>query len=97
MFLLQGTSRMTNQNGTQMINPGSDTYELNLQKQQNLVIGGLNIDLGLGQANVISIPEFNFKAEYTYHLRVQEGGRTPVITELQKSDISNPVIILLNE
>ena len=32
VYLLQGSSRKTNQNGTTMINPGSETYELNLMK-----------------------------------------------------------------
>ncbi|MDR3173130.1 MAG: hypothetical protein LBU19_02665 [Treponema sp.] len=96
LYLLQGSSRKTNQNGTTMINPGSETYELNLQKQNHLVIGGLKIDAGLGQAENIDIPEYDYKAEYNYQIRVRRGAR-PVITELGKSDTSTPALTLLNE
>jgi len=96
VYFLQGSSRMTNQNGTTMINPGSETYELNLQKQPSLVIGGLQIDAGLGQANNIQIPEFNYRAEYNYQIRVRQGA-LPVITELGRSDTSVLSLRLLNE
>jgi len=95
-YFLQGSSRMTNQNGTQMINPGSETYELDLQKQPRLSIGGLSVDLGLGQANVVRIPEHNYRAEYTYQIRIRQGA-APVITELGRSDTSSLAIVLLNE
>ncbi|MDR2478279.1 MAG: hypothetical protein LBD48_03090, partial [Treponema sp.] len=68
-YILQGSSRMINQNGTTMVNPGTETYELNLQKQPHLVLGGLKVDFSLGQANVVDIPEFDYKAEYNYRLR----------------------------
>ena len=95
-YFLQGSTRLTNQNGTQMINPGSETYELNLQKNASLVIGGLGIDLVLGQANVLRIPEFRYQAEYTYQIRVRDGA-SPVITELGRSDTSGLRLDLLNE
>jgi hypothetical protein len=96
VYLLQGSSRKTNQNGTTMINPGSETYELNLQKQSHLVIGGMAIDAGLGQANNMEIPEYDYKAEYNYQVRIRQGAR-PVITELGKSDTSDLLLRLLNE
>jgi len=96
VYLLQGSSRKTNQNGTTMINPGSETYELNLQKQKNLTIGGLKIDAGLGQANVMDIPEFKYEAEYTYQVRIRQGT-TPRIERLGKSDTNNLALTLLNE
>jgi hypothetical protein len=96
VYLLQGSSRKTNQNGTTMINPGSETYELNLQKQSHLVIGGMAIDPGLGQTNTIEIPEYDYKAEYNYQVRIRQGAR-PVIAELGKSDISDLALRLLNE
>jgi len=95
-YFLHGSSRMTNQNGTQMINPGSETYELNLQKQPRLVIGGLSVDLTLGQANVIRIPEQAYRAEYSYQIRIRQGA-APVVTELGRSDTNNLAIHLLNE
>jgi hypothetical protein len=95
-YLLQGSSRMTNQNGSTMINPGTETYELNLQKQPHLVIGGLKVDYSLGQANVVPIPEYDYKAEYNYQIRLRQGA-APVITEMGKSDTSEPMLTLLNE
>ena len=95
-YLLQGSSRMTNQNGTTMINPGSETYELNLQKQASLTIGGLAIDLNLGAANNLRIPEYRYEAEYTYQIRVREGA-VPTVTSLGKSDTSSLALSLLNE
>jgi len=96
IYLLQGSSRKINQNGTTMINPGSETYELNLQKQNRLVIGGMQIDAGLGQTNNIQIPEYEFRAEYNYQLRVRQGAQ-PVISELSKSDTTELLLRLLNE
>jgi hypothetical protein len=96
VYLLQGSSRKTNQNGTTMINPGSETYELNLQKQASLTIGGLKIDAGLGQANVMDIPEFRYEAEYTYQVRIRQGA-APRIERLGKSDVNNLALNLLNE
>jgi len=96
VYLLQGSSRKTNQNGTTMINPGSETYELNLMKQPSLVIGGMAIDPVLGQANVVPIPDFEYKAEYTYQIRFRQGS-LPVVTQLGKSDTNNLALQLLNE
>ncbi|MDR2482548.1 MAG: hypothetical protein LBD08_02840 [Treponema sp.] len=96
VFLRRGSSRMTNQNGTTMINPGSETYELNLQKQKSLVVGGMNIDPSLGEANVIRIHDFEYEAETSYQIRVRQGSE-PVITPLGKSDTSDLSLRLLNE
>ena len=96
VYLLQGSSRKTNQNGTTMINPGSDTYELNLMKQSRLIIGGMAIDPVLGQANVVPIPDYEYRAEYTYQIRFRQGAQ-PAIVELGRSDINNLAINLLNE
>jgi len=95
-ILRQGSSVLTNQRGTQMFNPGSETYELDLQKQSSLTVGGLAVDLNLGAANFIRIPDYTYRAEYTYQVRIREGGE-PVITEIGKSDTSNLSITLLNE
>jgi len=96
VYLLQGSSRKTNQNGTTMINPGSETYELNLQKQSSLTIGGLKIDAGLGQANTMDIPEYKYEAEYTYQVRIRQGA-VPKIERLSKSDTHSLALSLLNE
>ena len=96
VYLLQGSSRKTNQNGTTMINPGSDTYELNLMKQSRLIIGGMAIDPVLGQANVVPIPDYEYRAEYTYQIRFRQGAQ-PAIVELGRSDTNNLAINLLNE
>ncbi|MDR1837493.1 MAG: hypothetical protein LBQ89_07535 [Treponema sp.] len=96
-ILRQGSSVLTNQRGTQMFNPGSETYELDLQKQASLTIGGLSVDLNLGAANFIRVPDYTYRAEYTYQIRIREGGAAPVITEIGKSDTNNLSITLLNE
>jgi hypothetical protein len=79
-----------------MINPGTETFELDLHKQKSMAIGGLNVDLNLGVANVIKVPEFTAKAGHNYQLRVRENG-APIITELGQSDTDDFSIHLLNE
>jgi hypothetical protein len=96
-YLLEGSSRKTNQNGTTMINPGSETYELNLQKQPRLRIGGLSVDLSLGAANVIRIPEYDYEAGYNYQVRIRQGGAAPELIRLGKSDNDDFSIQLVNE
>jgi hypothetical protein len=96
-YLLEGSSRKTNQNGTTMINPGSETYELNLQKQPMLRIGGLSVDLSLGAANVIRIPEFDYEAGFNYQVRIRQGGAAPEVIRLGKSDNNDFSIQLVNE
>jgi len=95
-FLLQGSGRMTSQTGNIMFNPGHETFELNLNRQQSLVIGGLSVDLGTGQANLIRIPDYTYEAECSYQLRVRTGA-TPTITAMGRSDTSNLRLELLNE
>ncbi|MDR1257233.1 MAG: hypothetical protein LBJ86_05760 [Spirochaetaceae bacterium] len=96
-YLLEGSSRKSNQNGTTMINPGSETYELNLQKQPRLRIGGLSVDLSLGAANVIRIPEFDYEASYNYQVRIRQDGAAPEVIRLGKSDNDDFSIQLVNE
>jgi hypothetical protein len=96
-YLLEGSSRKTNRNGTRMVNPGSETYELNLQKQERLTIGGLSFDLSLGQANNIPIPEYEYEAGYNYQVRIRAGGQPATVERLNKSDIDEFVINLVNE
>ncbi|MDR0669369.1 MAG: hypothetical protein LBF95_04735 [Treponema sp.] len=95
-YLLEGSSRKTNQNGTTMINPGSETYELNLQKQRALVIGGLNVDLSLGAANIINIPEYTYEAGNNYQIRIRQGA-VPEVVPLGASDNDDFSIQLVNE
>jgi hypothetical protein len=95
-FLLSGSSRLTNQNGTTMINPGNETYELNLQKQRFLRIGGLNVDLSLGVANIIQIPEYDYEAGYNYQVRIRQGA-APEIIRLGASENNDFGIQLVNE
>ena len=95
-YLLEGSSRKANQNGTTMVNPGSETYELNLQKQRLLRIGGLNFDLSLGAANVIAIPEYEYEAGYNYQVRIRQGA-APEIISLGPSDNNDFGIQLVNE
>jgi hypothetical protein len=96
-YLLEGSSRKTNQNGTTMINPGSETYELNLQKQPRLRIGGLNVDLSLGAANVIRIPEYEYEAGYNYQVRIRQGGTASEVIRLGQSSNDDFSIQLVNE
>ncbi|MDR0585945.1 MAG: hypothetical protein LBG26_01765 [Treponema sp.] len=95
-YLLEGSSRKTNQNGTTMINPGSETYELNLQKQERLKIGGLRIDLSLGAANTIPVPEYEYEAGFNYQVRIRQGLPAE-INRLGKSDSDDFGIVLVNE
>jgi hypothetical protein len=95
-YLLQGSNRKTNKNGTTMINPGSETFELDLQKQEHLPIGGMFFDLSLGQANNIPIPEYDYQAGYNYQVRIRQG-QPAAITQLNKSDTDEFVIVLVNE
>ncbi|MCL2180659.1 MAG: hypothetical protein FWB83_05980 [Treponema sp.] len=96
-YLVRGDSYMTNQNGTQFINPGSEIYEINLNGQQSLDINNFYIDFRLGAANIIQIPEYTYEAGYTYQIRV-ELGRVPIITRLSRDrDTSIPRIELQNE
>jgi hypothetical protein len=95
-YLLEGSSRKMNQNGTTMINPGAETYELNLLKQRALTIGNLNIDLSLGAANYIPIPEYQYEAGYNYQVRIRQGG-SPEIVRLGESDNDDFSIQLVNE
>jgi hypothetical protein len=96
-YLLEGSSRKTNQNGTTMVNPGSETYELNLQKQRSLTLGGLSVDLSLGAANIIRIPEYTYEAGYNYQVRIRQGGEATQIIKLNKSDNDDFTILLVNE
>jgi hypothetical protein len=96
VFFTQGGNRKTNQNGTRAINPGSETYELDLLKQQHLVIGGLIIDPNLGVDAYMNVPEFDYQAEYTYQIRVRQGA-VPVVTEIGRSDTGSLNLQLLNE
>jgi hypothetical protein len=95
-YLLQGSSRKTNKNGTTMVNPGSETYELNLEKQEHLLIGGMSFDANLGQANNIPIPEYDYQAGFNYQVRIRQGQPASV-TQLNKSDTDEFIIILVNE
>jgi hypothetical protein len=79
-----------------MVNPGSETYELNLEKQEHLSIGGMFFDLSLGQANNIPIPEYDFQSGYNYQVRIRQG-QTAAVTQLSKSDTDEFVITLVNE
>jgi hypothetical protein len=96
VYFLQGSSRLTNQNGTTMINPGSETYELNLMGQRDLVVGGLSIDPVLGQSEIVRLQDFRFEAEYTYQVRFNQG-RAPSVERLARSDRSNLSLTLINE
>jgi hypothetical protein len=96
-YLLQGSSRKTNKNGTTMVNPGSETYELNLQKQEHLLIGGMVFDLNLGQANNIPIPEYEYQSGFNYQVRIRGDGQPATVTQLSKSDTDEFVIVLVNE
>jgi hypothetical protein len=96
IFLTTGLNPMTNQNGTQMINPGIETYELNLQKQPSLTIGNLKIDPRQGAANIMDIPEFEYQAGHTYSIRVQRGV-PPQINVVGQDDSSSLILVLINE
>jgi hypothetical protein len=85
-----------NQNGTTMINPGAETYELNLLKQRALTIGNLCVDLSLGAAHYIPIPEYEYQAGYNYQVRIRQGGN-PEIVRLGESNNDDFSIQLVNE
>jgi hypothetical protein len=95
-YLLQGSSRKINKNGTTMVNPGSETFELNLQKQEHLQIGGMLFDLNLGQEGNIPIPEYDYEAGYNYQIRIRQG-QPVTVTQLNKSDTNEFEIVLVNE
>ena len=95
-YLLQGAGRMTNQNGSTFINPGTETYELNLQGQSSYEISGLRIDFNVGERDILRVPDFTFEAGIVYRLRVREGV-APTITQVGKSDTSDLALTLLNE
>jgi hypothetical protein len=95
-YLLQGSSRKTNKNGTTMVNPGSETYELNLQKQEHLMIGGMFFDLNLGRTENVPIPEFDYQSGYNYQVRIRQG-QPATVTPLTKSETDEFVIVLVNE
>jgi hypothetical protein len=90
-------TRMESINGNTMINPGMETFELALQKQDSLTIGGLAIDLSLGKENIIAVPEYTYVAGYNYQLRVRGAGQKPLIQEVGKSDVTTLTIRLVNE
>ncbi|MCL2180658.1 MAG: penicillin-binding protein activator LpoB [Treponema sp.] len=96
LSLVRGGGRMTSKNGNQLFNPGSETYELNLSGQQSLTIGSLSVDLGLGQANIMRIPDYTYEAENTYQIIVRQGQPLN-ITRIDRSDNSNFRIELFNE
>jgi hypothetical protein len=96
IFLTTGVNPMTNQNGTQMINPGIETYELNLQKMDRFTISNLKVDPRQGAANIMDIPSFEYQAGYTYMVNVNRGVQ-PQIIEVGKDDSSSLSIDLLNE
>lgn len=99
-YLLQGGgngTRMESIHGNTMINPGMETFELDLSKQESLTIGGLSIDLSLGRENVIAVPEYTYVAGGNYQVRVRGAGQKPVITEVGKSDTVQLTIRLVNE
>jgi hypothetical protein len=96
-YLLQGSSRLTSTSGMRMINPGNETFELNLQKQEHLSIGGLAIDLSLGAQNYLNIPENDYQAGYNYQVRVRNDGVPLSVTQLNKSETDQFAIQLVNE
>jgi hypothetical protein len=96
IILTTGRNPMTNQNGTQMINPGVETYELNLQKQSEYTISNLKVDVRTGVENFMDIPEFKFLAEHTYRVKIERGVQ-PRIELVGKSDTSSMELNLTNE
>jgi len=96
-YLTRGGSYMSNQNGTQMINPGIETYELNLNGQPSLRIGGMGIDFVLGAANIMEIPAFQFEAATTYQISARPGNAV-IIERVGAVDTSGSLRLeLLNE
>jgi len=93
---MRGATRLTSQNGQRALNPGNHTFELNLEKQPKLPIGGLSFDPNKGAAQIVNIPEYTYEAEYTYRVSFRPGA-VPSVTRLQKADTSSLTIPLLNE
>ncbi|MDR0910504.1 MAG: hypothetical protein LBM77_12150 [Spirochaetaceae bacterium] len=96
-FLLFGSTRMTSTSGMRMINPGNETFELDLQKSDHLVINSLQIDLSLGASNYLKIPGNDYLAGYNYQVQVNGQGQPLTVTQLNKSDTNNLAIQLVNE
>jgi hypothetical protein len=94
----RGTSPITSQNGYEMINPGSETFELDLNRQPVMVIGGFTIDIGRGVSRYIPVPEYRYEAGYNYILRLRSDGTLAPIEKLTKMDTTgNLKINLVNE
>ncbi|MDR2922741.1 MAG: hypothetical protein LBU85_05305 [Treponema sp.] len=94
----RGTSPLTCQNGYEMINPGAETFELDLNRQPVMVIGGFSIDIGRGVRNYIPVPEFRYEAGYNYVLRLRSDGTLAPIERSSKMDTTgNLRINLINE
>ncbi|MDR3147535.1 MAG: hypothetical protein LBU00_04055 [Treponema sp.] len=94
----QGTSPLTSRNGYEMINPGAETFELDLNNQPAMVIGGFTIDIGRGVANYLPVPEYRYEAGYNYVLRLRADGSLAPIEPLSKMDIIGDLRInLTNE
>jgi hypothetical protein len=88
---------MTCQSGNEGINPGSEVFELDLNKQSSSTIGGINIDVGRGVSNYIKVPEFKYEAGKNYELRVRDNYTIAPIEYIGDADLSDLSIDLTNE
>jgi hypothetical protein len=96
IFFQQGTNPLTSQGGMEIINPGDETFELDLNRQPVLVIGGYTIDIGRGVSNYIPVPEFRYEAGYNYVLRLRADGTLAPIERVSKMDITGDLRINLD-
>jgi hypothetical protein len=97
IYFSQGTNPLTSQSGMEMINPGTEIFELDLNNQKSLVMGGFNIDVGRGASNYIKIPDFKYEAGVNYELRVKSDGSIEQISAVGSADLSDLKIALVNE
>jgi hypothetical protein len=81
----------------EMINPGTEIFELDLNNQKSLVMGGFNIDVGRGATNYIKIPYFKYEAGVNYELRIKSDGSIEQISAVGSADLSDLKISLVNE
>ncbi|MDR2102496.1 MAG: hypothetical protein LBP42_00155 [Treponema sp.] len=96
--LQRGSSPLTSQNGYEMINPGAETFELDLSNQRAMVIGGLTIDIGRGRSAYLPVSEYRYEAGYNYVLRLRSDGTLAEIEPLGQMDIMGDLkISLANE
>ncbi|MDR1074100.1 MAG: hypothetical protein LBL45_10580, partial [Treponema sp.] len=99
-FFREGTAPKTSGRGNVMINSGgTETYELDMHRQKEAKIPGLNIDTRRGESNVIPInQDLIFKAGYVYTIVLLPNFTLEYqVSEPTSYDADSLSIALINE